>query len=698
MMDKETRNSLQNATQKARSILTSDFEEQLSATFDIMASGEIAPKGGAHLSKSQVAIRDRIVAAIEHKRAVGMKPSEAVQDYIRDAAFTTLNRFAALKMLEARELVRECITRGDQSNGYVEFIGAAPSLRLLADSEGYRLFFECIFDELSTEIKVLFDRRDPASLLWPRKLAFDTLLEVLNAADLNGVWGEDETIGWIYQYFNSREDVRRARYDEKGKPKPPQNSRELAVRNQFFTPNYVVRFLGDNTLGRIWYEMRQGNTRLKDVCEYMVRLPGETFAEMNEEVSFDVVPDGLSYEESWHRPVRVPFRPKKDPRSMRGLDPACGSGHFLLGLFDLFLIIYEEAWEDANSPAFDETGKTLREEYATLEELRRALPGLILKHNLHGVDIDPRCAQIAQLALWMRAQRAFKDFSVPRAERSKIRRSNIVIAEPMPGEKDLFAEFVRGLKEDRLEELLRKALAIPPEQTVRATKAMAETLAELIETVWEGMKLAGEMGTLLRIEQDLTRAIEKGRAEWDDRLPLFRVAEFGISDVKLGKLARVLPGGGDDFWTKAERLVFCALSDYASSATNGRAARRRLFVEDAAQGFALVDLVNKRFEVILMNPPFGAGSSVAKPVFERQYPRTKNDVYAAFIERGVSLLNSRARLGAITSRTGLFLSTFKKWREEILLKEARPVVVADLGMGVLDGAMVETAAYCLEVV
>jgi hypothetical protein len=97
-----------------------------------------------------------------------------------------------------------------------------------------------------------------------------------------------------------------------------------------------------------------------------------------------------------------------------------------------------------------------------------------------------------------------------------------------------------------------------------------------------------------------------------------------------------------------------------------------------------------------MNPPFGAGSLVAKDEFERSYPRTKNDIYAAFVERGVELLPPRGMLGAITSRTGFFLSSFQRWREEILLNDAPPVVFADLGFGVLDSAMVEVAAYCLE--
>src|SRR5258708_720041 len=128
-MDKDVRNTIERATQKARHILEEDFAEQLDGVFDVRADGRIAEKGGKHLTGRQHLLRDKIVAAIEHKRSVGMKPAEAVADYVRDAAFTTLNRFVALKMLEARDLVQECISRGDASSGFAEFCGLAPALK-----------------------------------------------------------------------------------------------------------------------------------------------------------------------------------------------------------------------------------------------------------------------------------------------------------------------------------------------------------------------------------------------------------------------------------------------------------------------------------------------------------------------------------------------------------------------------------------
>lgn len=637
-MDKETRNAIERATQRARKLLEDDFASQLEGTFDVLRDGRVAPKAGSHLSPRQAFQRDKIVATIEHKRAAGMSAEEAVADYLRDAAFTTLNRFVALKMLEARELVQECITKGEQSAGYGEFCGLASGVALLPESTGYRLYIESLFDELSTEVKVLFDRRDPASLLWPRRATFDGLLEVLNAIDLVAVWGEDETMGWVYQFFNSADERKRMREESQA----PRNSRELAVRNQFFTPRYVVEFLVDNTLGRTWLEMHGDGSALSERCHYFVRSEDE----------------------------RPRARPRKDPRDLRVLDPACGSGHFLLYCFDLLLAIYEEAWAEETSGAVSHaTGRALRDDYPDLAALRRATPALILEHNLHGVDIDPRAAQIAALALWLRAQRAWKDVRVAAMERPPVRRTHIVVAEPMPGDTALLEEFAARLEPPLLRDLFRKMVS--------------------------EMRLAGELGTLIPVEEGIAAELRRAREQFVNQR---QTAGFfpGMEPVHVhGELD--LSGIDDDsFFHEAEATIVDALRRFAEAAAGGTSMRRRLFAGDAAQGVALIDLLRMRFDVILMNPPFGAPSLAAKKEFEKAYPRTKNDIYAAFVERGILLLHEHALLGAITSRTGFFLSSFQKWREEILLKEAPPVVFADLGYGVMDAAMVEAAAYCLE--
>jgi hypothetical protein len=597
----------------------------------------ISSTAGAALAQAQFSTRASIVAAIERKRATGMKPAEAVGDYLRDAAFTVLNRFVALKMLEARGLVQECVSRGANSSGYaVEFAGLAPGLSLLPDGRGYRLYLESLFDELSTEVKVLFDRRDPAAALWPRHIALEKLLTTLNGSELAGIWGDDETIGWVYQFFNGAEERKKMREESQA----PRNSRELAVRNQFFTPRYVVQFLVDNTLGRTWMQMHGEGTRLEEECEYFVRPADEPLGS----------------------------RPRKDPRDLRVLDPACGSGHFLLYAFDLLLIAYEEAWAlGPEMPASQATGRRLADDYPSVEELRRAAPSLIVEHNLYGVDIDARCAQIAALALWLRVQRAFMDLAIPPSERPRVSRTHIVIAEPMPGDRELAAAFA-------------EELPLPFQQA-------------LFSRMVQEMRLAGELGTLLQAEMLLAGDITKARRQFVQEEGML----FPEVRPKLAQSRLDLSGVSDDsVFEAAEDAILAALRRFAESA-GGADGRRRLFAGDAAQGIALIDLVRTRFDVVLMNPPFGAASLAAKKEFEAAYPITKIDLYAAFVERGIMLLHRGGMLGAITSRTGFFLSTFQAWREEVILAKAPPVVFADLGEGVMDAAMVEAAAYCLRV-
>src|SRR4051794_29478749 len=120
-MDKAVRNAIQRSTQRARALLEHELGEQLEGVYDIGLDGTIAAEPGAHLDGAQRLVREKLVAAVEHYSALGRTQNEAVSDYLRESAFTALNRFVALKMLEARGLAQECVSRGDQSSGFKEF-------------------------------------------------------------------------------------------------------------------------------------------------------------------------------------------------------------------------------------------------------------------------------------------------------------------------------------------------------------------------------------------------------------------------------------------------------------------------------------------------------------------------------------------------------------------------------------------------
>ena len=668
-MDQDKRNKLQRATQQARRILEEEFAEQLEGTFDVLPNGKILPEPGKHLDARERLTRRKLVDAIGHIKATGKTPQKAVEEYTREAAFTFLNRFVALRMLEARDILQECVSKGEASSGFKEFCGLAPGLSSLDDG-GYRLYLECLFDELSVEVKVLFDRRDSASLLWPRRGALAELLEILGPADLTGVWGEDETIGWVYQYFNSGEERKKMREESHA----PRNSRELAVRNQFFTPRYVVEFLTDNTLGRIWYEMCKGDTRLIDECEYLVRRPSEVFLSEGQEppaADGDANQD-LSQEELLKKTAYIPHRAKKDPRDLKILDPACGSGHFLLYAFDLLITIYDEAWYDEVSPQSEFTGRRLRDDYAKREQLYAALPGLVLGRNLHGIDIDPRAAQIAALALWMRGQRAFNEFKVVPGRRPAVVRSNIVCAEPMPGEAAFLDEFIdEHLSDD----------------------AEGRFLASLVRRVFEAMKLAGEAGSLLKIEEDIAEEVAKAKKQWLER-PEFKqhtLFDDGSKTVQQ-KLDLTVGIADESFWGEAEEHIYNALRTYAEQA-DADSYQRRLFAEDAARGFAFIDLCRERYDVVVMNPPFGLAAKAAKGYFEVAFGQKRLDFAACFISR---FAPKSITLAAITTRNIYFLSSYADWRLANLIDgELTLHAFADLGGGVLDGAMVEAALTVL---
>lgn len=680
-MEKEQRNRLQKTTQDARKLLEEEFRSQLLQTYDIdVEKVRWAEEPGAHLQAEQRLIRDKLIAWIEHKEAQINDRKEALLLALREMAFTALNRFVALKLMEARELVRPCVSGGLESAGFLEFTAVAQGL--LADQESsYRLYLETIFEDVSRELRALFDPRDPASLLWPKRTALLELLEILNRLELAELWIEDETLGWVYQYFNGDAERKKMREESAA----PRNSRELAVRNQFFTPRYVVEFLTDNTLGRIWYEMRQGNTGLKDQCRYLVRRPNEVWLQPGEEPPAQPDTDETpSQEELLRQPVYIPHRPLKDPREIRMLDPACGSMHFGLYSFDLYLEIYAEAWEIAHGS----DGQAKQGElftpfvayaagFASKAAFLREVPRLILHHNIHGIDIDPRATQIARLTLWLRAQRAWNEQKVDVASRCRIARSNVACAEPMPGEAAIIEDFVQN-------EMLAEERGL---------------YKSLIESIVERMEFAGEAGSLLRIEEDIQGLIEKAKLDWD-RLEVHQPEISGFPFD--AAVEQQLPFSKDHllslakgFWDGLERRIYEALRCFSEKAEGSSGFQRRLFAEDAAAGFAFIDVCSKKYEVIVMNPPFGEFSKRLGSRKRDWYPETFYDILSAFTVRFKSRLSSHGLLGAITSRTGFFLPSHLWWRKEFLARSGNPILLADLGEQVMDGATVESAAYVL---
>jgi hypothetical protein len=446
----------------------------------------------------------------------------------------------------------------------------------------YRHFLLWQCSELNREIGVLFDPDDLASHIFPRPKALEALLARISATELAPVWAHEETTGWVYQYWTPRQLREQARQH-----RAPRNSYELAFRNQFYTPDYVVRFLVDNSLGRIWLEMKP-DTVLRDRCCFLAR-PDEPIAR----------------------------RPKKDPRELRVMDPACGSGHFLLYAFDLLETIYREAYEDPD------LGPELKRTYPEALLFEKAMPTLIVEHNLHGIDIDKRAVQLTQLTLFLKAKSRNKE--------ARIELSQIICAEPMPGERGLFEDFKR-----------RELPRLREGQSV---------VARILDGIREHLDLAAEAGSLLKAEEELSRLVAREHAAWrsarrpgthDDLFAELRKPEqpaLDSSDVS-----------DDQFWESVEATVERLLREYAHEATGAEGAHRRIFARNGIEVLQLLDALRKRYDVVLMNPPFGLPTERTYPYIVSAYPAAYSDLAAAFMAQISRLVSDSGFLGAIATR------------------------------------------------
>jgi len=638
--DQSTRNRLQKFVNDARKLLTEEFTRQLQATYGMDPKlGEMADLESLdYLDSQNIQVASLLREIVNHYVANSSGKNEkektrhALDRLVREQGFTVLNRIAALRMAEARGLLIESVAKGYNSKGFQLYKMVAGTSHG-ETGDAYRNYLFSLFDEFSIDLELLFSRHSAQGQIFPRETALLELLEQINHHEIEQLWAEDETIGWIYQYYNSQEERKKMRKESQA----PRTSRELAVRNQFFTPRYVVEFLVDNTLGRLWFDATVGKTNLYERCQFLL-----------------VKPEELEEKRSSRPPTTI-----RDPRTLKLLDPACGSMHFGLYAFDLFLEIYREAWawEQERGPGSldlsfqseasrqDDVLQPMGQAYASESDYLRDVPRLIIEHNIYGVDIDPRAAQIATLALWLRAQRAWHEAGIKAQDRPTIARGHVLAAVAPPAEQELRDRFAAQL--DTLD-------------------------AELFTQTLQLLKGVPEQGVLLQVEQELPRLVRKVFGEHGS---LFKEAD-------------------EQEWQQAEERLRAALAEFAEAGQGGF--QNRLYAQDALQGLRLIDLCREVFDIVLMNPPFGALAANTKTQLSKAYPNSKNDLLAIMVERGLELLRPGGRIGAITSRTCFFLSSFQKWRETIVLGVARPEVMADLGLGVMDDAMVEAAAYVLE--
>ena len=649
MISQNAKKVLERFVSSAKNLLMQNVTELLQQYYGIWADGHTIPVEQLANQDTDIVhtarmLRERmkhLLAALPETEA--NKERLAVGQLIAEQAFTQLNRFCALRMCEERDLILESVRAGYDSVGFQSYDAIAQQTAMPKYNR-YKWYLHSIFDELSIELPAVFDRFSPYGLVFPDENTLLKLLDLINDTQLsewydeqNGItvnfWMEDETLGWMFQDYNSLEERRKMR-EESNKPR---NSREMAVRNQFFTPEYIVRFLTDNSLGRIWYEMTKGQSRIgEEKCHYMVRRPDETIEE----------------------------RAIKEPTEILSLDPTCGSMHFGLYLYEVYEYIYMDAWD--NHPEL----LIPYREIHTRESFHREVPRLILENNIFGCEIDPRALQLAALSLWLRAQRSYGEMGIPAGERPLIRKSNLVLAEAMPGNKRL----LKGLMDE-----------------------LDKPMQRLLTTIWDKMKFVGEAGLLFKMEKEISDDIEYLRKNWSKvnqnrNAKLFDSEKRRAEVMAANEARRELRHHKDEFFEEITERLQTALQELSSRLSEEEGYENALFSEDATRGFAFIELCQKRFDCIVMNPPFGEGSEHTSQYLNDNYPAWSKNLVCAFFDRMQEMLDDEGKLGAIFDRTVMIKSSYESFRRRNLCGFI--TACADTGWGVLD-ASVETSTLVL---
>jgi len=527
------------------------------------------------------------------------------------------------------------------------------------------------FREVNEEIRTLFDPDHDYACLWPSFAALQQAIASINTDLPAAAYRAPDFLGWVYQFFGRKqlEDLKVELRKETG-GKIPRSSFELSILNQFYTPLWLVKVLVDNTLGRLWLQMHPDSSiapkgpppvpqerpaDLAPVADYLVQRTGE-------KIRYRRI-------DEYGNP-----QPYKRARDIKLLDPACGTLHFGQYAFGLFYQMYLDEIANAGRPGWPAEPSVRNPQ---------EIPAAIIENNLYGIDIDPRAIQIASLSLILTAKEAALQHGFsPTAVR--IRRSNLVIANAV----QVGEEQVRGLVGQ---------VGDKPES--------AGLREKLFETLWLNLKNVGELGSLVQVSEGVTRVL----SDWVDA----QAKAKGLTRLIETRETPQLSLDGIDAAARQRRveqleLERMVIEDEAARIRSELLAglerlagqlqanpRQRLFAEDTARGLALLEVLSLVFDVVVMNPPYGAFVPEVKDFIESAYPLTKSDIYAAFIERAAQLIEPEGYVGALVSSTFKTHVTHTKLRTEFLLKRNPLVIMLDLGCGILDDATVEAAAIVL---
>ena len=550
------------------------------------------------ISGEAVRQRDKLIEVIQQKEK-DTDYKTAYQYVIEEVAYTWFNRLIAIRFMEVNDYLPSHIRVLSSESGKLEpdLVTTPFDAELPFTAEEEAQIFQLKQDNKLDEVfRILFLKQCNAlneilPALFEKTKNYTELLLSLSVIDQDGVvyhlihdipeddfnierGGQVEIIGWLYQYYNT--EPKAAAFAKNGKI----TKEEIPAVTQLFTPDWIVRYMVENSLGRLWVEGHP-ECGLKENWKYYLEE-----AQQEPEVQVKLAEIRKEYA-------------ALNPEDIKLIDPCMGSGHILVYAFDVLMQIYESAGYSQRDAAKS-----------------------ILENNIYGLDIDDRAYQLAYFAVMMKARQYNR--RILNGENTchvyAIQESNSI-------NRAHLKYFGAGM--DDIEK-----------------NAAKMQLEGLLDTLTD----AKEYGSILNVES----------YNWD-LLRRFVAAEDTAGQISMDSV------GVEDTAEQVNRLI------------------------DIGETMA------RKYWVTCTNPPYAGTSNLSANVnnfVKKSYPDSKADLFAVFIERCHQMTSVNGFQAMITQHSWMFLSSFEKLREKMMLTET--VNMAHLGARAFEeigGEVVQTTAF-----
>lgn len=550
------------------------------------------------ISGEAVRQRDKLIEVIQQKEK-DTDYKTAYQYVIEEVAYTWFNRLIAIRFMEVNDYLPSHIRVLSSESGKLEpdLVTTPFDAELPFTAEEEAQIFQLKQDnKLDEVLRILFLKQCNAlneilPALFEKTKNYTELLLSLSVIDQDGVvyhlihdipeddfnierGGQVEIIGWLYQYYNT--EPKAAAFAKNGKI----TKEEIPAVTQLFTPDWIVRYMVENSLGRLWVEGHP-ECGLKENWKYYLEE-----AQQEPEVQVKLAEIRKEYA-------------ALNPEDIKLIDPCMGSGHILVYAFDVLMQIYESAGYSQRDAAKS-----------------------ILENNIYGLDIDDRAYQLAYFAVMMKARQYNR--RILNGENTchvyAIQESNSI-------NRAHLKYFGAGM--DDIEK-----------------NAAKMQLEGLLDTLTD----AKEYGSILNVES----------YNWD-LLRRFVAAEDTAGQISMDSV------GVEDTAEQVNRLI------------------------DIGETMA------RKYWVTCTNPPYAGTSNLSANVnnfVKKSYPDSKADLFAVFIERCHQMTSVNGFQAMITQHSWMFLSSFEKLREKMMLTET--VNMAHLGARAFEeigGEVVQTTAF-----